>query len=266
MDVYVDVLIFLNAVVDYLIISITAHINNVYIKPFKHVFASIFASLFSLAIFLPYLSVVGEMLFLICSAALITLCAFGFKSRKSFIKKFISFILVSVIYNGMMTVVWLVFKPGGMVLNNSIVYFNISPLQMIVFSGITYIIIRMAQHIFKRSTPCSKICHLLLENNGKAVELKAIVDTGNNLKDIYTGKHVVIIEKSIADILYDSTENRKCFLLPYKTVKDSGLMEAYPCSNAVIDGKLRQPVLVAIAKESIDSECKAILNPEILDS
>lgn len=265
MDVYVDVLIFLNAIVDYLILSITANINGVYIKPTRHVLSSLFASFFSLAIFLPYLSIIGEMFLIIITAAVITIFAFGFKSKKVYIKKLITFISVTVIYNGMMTVVWFVFKPGGMVLNNWVVYFNISPLEMIVFSGITYLFIRIVQHLLKRTSPSSKVCHLKLENNEKVVELKAIVDTGNNLKDIYTGKHVVIIEKSIADILYENTENKKCFLLPYKTIKDSGLMEAYPCSNAVIDGKFNQPVLVAVANENIDGDIKAILNPEILD-
>lgn len=264
MTVYVDVLIFLNAVVDYLLINLSSAITGNKINPVRHVVTSIAASVFSLAIFLPYLGVVLELLIRISSAIVICLIGYGYRNFRTFIKNYFAFLTVSIIFNGIMSAVWFVFKPQGMVLNNSVVYFNISALEMILISVVSYLIIRLVLSIIRRASPYARRCKIKLHHEGRFVEVTGIIDTGNSLKDVYFGRQVIIVDKSIALQLFGELGDKNKLLLPYKTVDGKGTVSAYPCKKAYINNSDTGTVLVAVANEAIDGDFKAIVNPEIM--
>ncbi len=262
---YVDVLIFINAVVDYLLINLSSAITGNKIRTLRLVFTSLAASLFSLAIFLPYLGTAAELLIRMFSAFIICFIGYGWKNFKIFAKNYFAFLTVSVVFNGIMSAVWVIFKPKGMVLSNSVVYFDISALEMILFSVISYLIIRFVLSIIRRVSPYARRCKVQLNHNGTFVEVTALVDTGNSLKDIYSGRDVIITDKSIAIQLFGDLTRKNKLLLPYKTVGGVGMVDAYPCKNAYINNFEVGTVLIAVAPESIDGDYMAIVNPEILN-
>lgn len=265
MSIYVDVLIFINAVSDYLLLNLSSAITGNKIKTLRLVITAIVASLFSLLIFLPYCGAIGELIIKIISSAIICIIGYGFKSCKIFFKNYFSFLTVSVVFNGIMTAIWVIFKPGGMVLNNSIVYFEISALEMIIFSVLSYLCIRLVLSIIRRVSPYARRCRILLRNEEKIVEVIGLVDTGNSLKDIYFGRQVIIADKSIVKELFGGLSNTNKLLLPYKTVGGTGTVVAFPCKKAYINNYDVGSVLIAEAQEAIDGDFKAIVNPEILN-
>ena len=265
MTVYVDVLIFINAVVDYLLINLSSLITGIKIRNLRLVIASLTASLFSLAIFLPYLGIVAEFLIRIFSAIIICLIGYGYINIKRFIKTCISFLAVSIAFNGIMSAVWFIFKPNGMVLSNSVIYFDISVLEMIFFSVASYLIIRLVLSIIRRVTPYAQRCKVQLRHDENFVEITAMVDSGNSLKDVYLGRHVIITDINIATQLFGDLTQKNKLLLPVKTVGGLDTVEAYPCKQAYINDYSVGAVLVAVSKETIDGDYMAIVNPEILN-
>lgn len=265
MTVYADVLILLNAVIDYLIISLTSYITDTYIKPLRAVIAAFVGSLFSLLIFLPELFVLLQLAILLLSSALIILVAFGIKNIKSYIKNFFAFAMINVIFSGLMVLFWFIVKPRGMVLNNSVVYFQISPLEFIVSSCVFYVIIRLVQSILKRRERYAKRCNIKLYNNGKTVHIRTIIDTGNSLTDPYSNKPVIITDKDTAEMIFDNLEEQPMLLLPVHSVMGEGLIPAYSLKKATIDNIKDTPVLIAVTDKKFDGDYSGIVSPEILN-
>lgn len=261
MIVYVDVLIILNFVIDYLLLNLSAYILGKKVKTLKLIIVSFFSSLTSMTIFLPYLGVLGEITIKFLTSYIISLITFG---KKKILKSVLTFLTVCIVFNGIMTVVWLVFKPYGMIINNSVVYFDISPIELIVASVVSYLLIKSVLCIVRRNAPLAQRCNIELFNNNKIVRVTGIIDTGNSLKDVYTGKQVIITDFKIAEELLGDYHNLPGFLLPYQTVSEVGLIPAYPIEKAKIDNTEVKKLLLAVSKIEFDSDYKVILNPEIL--
>ena len=264
MTVYVDVLIFLNMIIDYFLLNLTSLITGYIIKVWRHVLTAFFASLFSLIIFIPHVGVFGELIIRFISAVLICLVGYGYKNFRIFIKNYFAFLAVSVIYNGLVSVVWMVLKPKGMIINNSVLYIDVSALEVVIFSGISYLIIRTVLFVIRRASPCAVRCNVKLQDNCKTIDIIGIVDTGNSLKDVYTGRHVIIADKSVAVQLFGELSEKRKILLPYKTVNGIETISAYPCKNVFVNNVEKGSVLVAVSDQELEGDYRAIVNPEIL--
>lgn len=265
MVVYLDILIFLNAIIDYCLLCLSSLIIGQKIKSIRLIVAALVASLFSLVIFLPNLNPITEIFIALSSALVTTIIAFIRKNLKLFIKFYFSFLSVSISFNGLITAIWFLAKPGGMILKNSVLYFNISALEMIFWTIISYIIIKAVLCIIRRSSPMATRCKLTLSNYDKTLELVAMVDTGNSLKDIYTGKQVIIVGKDTAKDLFGDISLIPPILLPYSTVDGVSMMSAFCCKRTKINNHEIGPSLIAVSDRNIEeSDYKAIVNPQIL--
>ncbi len=262
MVIYIDVLILLNFIIDYLIIQLASHITNTRVKIYRIISSAFIASLFSLVILLPEYGILFELLTVIISGSLITLLAFGFKK---FLKNFIAFIGVNIIFNGLMTTVWTLFKPKGMILNNSVTYFNISPTIFILSTVVFYLLIRIAGLILKKFSPYAKRCILKIKNNSKTVEITALVDTGNSICDPYTNRQVIITDKQTARLIFDDIDNTPEFLLPVATVGGNSLIPAYVCKSVQVNNGNNFTALIAVTEHNFSNDYKAIVNPQILE-
>ncbi len=271
MIVYVDVLIAVNIVINYYLILITAKFSAFNYKNFRLILAAIVGSAFSLYIFLPKLGTLIDIIVkLICSAVMI-LVGFGFKNLKSYLRNMTVLFAASFIYAGGMLAIWMIFKTKAIVINNSVVYLDVSPIFLIGFSVAFYIIIVFFKSILKRNSITAKRCNVEIYFNKKKADFTGIFDTGNSARDILGGGAVIFISrKNAIDFLGGEPKTfESCYrLLPFSTVTGSKLLEAVRCEKAVItfDNKiitLPKPIL-AISEAVIDSEYSVLLNPEIL--
>lgn len=265
MVVYLDVLIFLNAVIDFCLLNLASLIVGCKLKTIRLIIAAIFASSFSLVIFAPKLSSVTEFSIALISALFSVAIAVGIKKIKLFIKFYFSFLTVSISFNGIITLVWFLFKPSGLIFKNSVVYFNISAFEMIFWTIISYIIIKCVLFIIRRTSPMASRCKVTLENLNKTIELTALVDTGNSLKDIYTGKQVIIVDRNTATEIFGDITLMPPILLPCATVNGVSMISAYSCKKTKINNSDIGASLIAVTDKIIeDSDYKAIVNPQIL--
>lgn len=263
--IYLDILIFLNAVVDYFLLLAAAAMSGRRIKEVRLIISCIFASFTSLYIFAPKLSAITDLIIRLGISMLISLVAFGYKNAVDFLKAFACVLAVTLLYNGLAVAFWTVFKPSSMVIKNSVVYFDISAVQMIVFSIIGYIIIRLVQFLVRRFSPHSKRVSIRICNENSIVDTNALVDSGNSLKDIYSSANVVITDFETASRIFNDLDKKPPLLLPYNYVGGSGLIKAYYCDSAEVNGKVIKKVLVAVSENNFDGDYRAIVSPDILE-
>ena len=112
---------------------------------------------------------------------------------------------------------------------------------------------------------------LLLEWAGRQIKVRALVDTGNHLKEPATGRPVSILDReSAAKLLEDGWEARKgCFLIPYHSIgKELGWMQGVSLDRMIIpseegEREIRNPVFaISSGRVNLKDKYQVILNPE----
>ena len=270
MVVYADVLILVNFIVDYFLIKLTAGITKTYIKIFRMVTAAFIGSLFSLYIFLPQLNAFLEILLKFSASVVTVFIGFGFGNTKRFLKNIITLFSVTFGFAGAMIGIWYIFKPTGMVINNSVVYFNISPIFLIVFSVLGYFISFFIRRIFAPQSVSAKLCKIEIEIKGKKAETNALIDTGNALSDPFGSSEIIIADKSVLDgILNEDEKENRYRAVPAVTVSGTEILDGFRCDRAKIFGEgtpviLERPI-VAVSATRIVGEYKAIVNPKSME-
>ena len=271
MTVYLDVLLGINIIVNYYLLLLTLKFNFYSNKIWRVILGACVGSIFSLYIFVPINSIILDCAVkLVCSASMV-LGAIGYINFKAFIRNIVILFGVSFLYSGCMMALWSIFKWDTIVINNSAVYLDISPLYLIGFSVLFYIIIVTVKSVLKRNSVKAERCGVTLIFGEKTVELIGIFDTGNSVKDIFSDSAILFI--SYKDALNFLGDEPKKFqnnyrLIPCSTVTGSKLLEAIRIDKAEIhlDNKcltLNKPIL-AISTVKIDQEYSVLLNPEIL--
>lgn len=283
MVVYVDVLVFVNTLVNFLIISLTEKLMKSKTKLWRTVLGAFVSALFSLYIFLPEQNFFIELLMRLSSSIFAVAIAFSFKSFKSFLSHLLCFYGVSFVYSGIIIAICMLFNPNTVAVNNGIVYFDISPLGLITLSFIIYLLIILYKKITKKDNEFAKRCTVVLYFDGITVETVAMVDTGHSLYDPFGGKPVIIVDKSVSNRLFGlnlteqilklSVDEGTALKLKIKailiqTVNGQSVLSAVKIDKAFIvtdknKNTVESPVL-AISNANLGEDYSAIIPPEFL--
>lgn len=135
--------------------------------------------------------------------------------------------------------------------------------------------IKVKKNIQERLRQENSICRIKLCHNGKCLETNALIDTGNHLKDPFTGEAVIIIQKSVADKLLEADDVARQTgyrMIPYESIgKSDGILEAFRLEQLAImdetkkdeeDHKIFYNIICAIhSKDYKNSTYEVILHP-----
>ncbi len=275
MTVYADILILLNLLIDYFLLSLSAHLLREKITFFRQLLGAVFGGIYALILFLPDPPLLLRILSEIAACMIMTALAVAKISAKRYFRFAAVLFAVSCGYAGGMMALWQLIHPNGMVVHNSIVYFDISPLFLILFSVAAYFIILLVRSLVERSSACAKRCQVRLIANGRQIDLCAIADTGNSLQDAFGISEVIIADRAAATALFGENLSapelkNRYRVLPCNTVSGDGLLDGWRCDKAYITAEnetveLRHPIL-AVAKTPLGDDYSAIINPQIIES
>lgn len=273
MVVYADILIFINTVINFLMLKITAVLCNYKYKFSRIVIGAFAGGLFSLYILIPQTNTFLEIAVKISVSSVMTVISFGEKKIKRIAKATVVLFAMSFLFAGIMIAIWYVFKPKAILINNGIVYLGISPIYLIIISVAAYFFVCLAMFILRKKIRGDRYCFGIITFLDKKVEVCALLDTGHSLKDSITGAPVIIVNKSCAENLFGNisltapTYSERYRVIPYKTINGSGIIPAYKCDlfTAIINGKEMsiKEIVVAVTKEEFDDNHNSIINPNI---
>ncbi len=271
MVIYLDVLIVINLIVNYFIILASVKFLRRKIKLCRILLGSLIGSLFSLYIFLPEINTFFELFVKLLMCLILSSVVFGIKPLNRFLKSSGVIFLITCSYAGLMIAIWKIFKPYGMLINNSVVYFNVSPQYLVVFSVISYFVFLILLKIFGRNNIYASECEICVIFGDKKVDFKAIVDTGNSVSDVFGKSEVIIVDKTIIDSLFPVTADCKTRYraIPYSSVSNSGILDGYRCDIATVRDGYKQVILknpiIAASLTPIREEYSGIVNPKIFE-
>lgn len=261
--VYVDVLIFLNMIIDFLILMTLKNIFCINITYKRIVLGSGFASLFSLIALIPSINFALNILLGLISAGLSVFVTFGRCSIANYIKRVCGFFAINFLFAGFMTVVYMMFKPKGMIISNNIVYFNISPLLLIILTLICYFILYMIKRLFNKQPAAMQICNVSVMICNKKFSFKARIDTGCDLREPFSGSSVIVAEKSLFDDLKPPEENLR--VIPFSSLGGEGIIKGIKAQEVIINNKkILKEIYVGFCENIFTGEIKALVSNDIL--
>lgn len=198
MTVYVDVVLFENLCMNYIILFGTGYIIKLKIKHWRILVSSsigaVYAILAYMGIFPLYANIVVKIILSLCMVYI----AFNPKNIKAIIKELALFYLVSFALGGCAFALLYIVRPQDIFMKDG-VYIGTYPLKIALLGGIVgFIITYVAFKVVKtRMNKNELIYEIVLKINEKELTTKVMLDTGNMLKDPISNNPVVLIEKKI---------------------------------------------------------------------
>jgi stage II sporulation protein GA (sporulation sigma-E factor processing peptidase) len=281
MVIYLDLLLCLNLFVNFFLLKSAAVISKADIKLWRLIAAAMIGAVSSLTILLPKIPIVLDLWIKIFVSALMTLAAFSFCSIKIFARRYFAMLLCSFSFAGVMFAVWLAFRPKGMAVSGNAVYFNISPMLLVVSTVVAYLIIRLIAYFTERKHTDKELFTLSITLGERTVSTQALCDTGNTLTDVLSGNPVVVIDKSIMQSLLPEYAAEFCAaaslpppaikeryrIIPYRAVGGRGFLPAFvpDCIEISSGGKKYKTnkVTVAVSDELTDENYRALIGSEL---
>lgn len=281
MTVYADVLIIINLFVNYMLLLCSSKILKLRVPRLRMLLGAAIGSLYGLIIFLPEIPVPAELLMRAAITAVIVLVTFGFTGGAKFLRCFFTFFAVSIGFGGVMFLIWLTAAPNGMIYRGGAVYFDINIVTLAVMTVCCFGVISAVSFFIERRAPRESIAFVRITSEGETAELKAIIDTGNSLRESFSGLPVAVAEKNelsavlpqaVSDYFngVSGEDNTGIRLIIHKTVSGTGVMPAFKPDRAEIrtvkSRTVTDRLYIAVTDNNLaGGEYSMLLNPEILN-
>lgn len=276
MTIYLDVVFIENLVMNLSVILSEAVLLNSLNKLIRKIGSALIATAYYiLTLIFPKFS--GFQVFV---GILIIFIAFRPRNLKLLIKQVFLFYFINFVFAGTSFALICAFNKGKFSIFNGVVVGNFSVFK--VFLAVIIAIIMLIYFFRKRSKHVFK--DVVISISGKVKEIRLLLDTGNLLREPYTGKPVMIVEKSalknvIDEKLFNDLEKMLkggeiipdgMFLIPYRSLGNSlGFLLGIKPDFVTLkkNGKKFCNVVIGICNENI-SETKSysgIFGLETLD-
>ena len=265
MVIYVDRLLAVNALVNYLLLSITARLSGEAASQRRRALAAVGGALYALAVLLPGCRMLGVLTLRLLSAALMTAAAFGIGRRLP--RQWLLVLALSALYGGVVLAVETLLG-GSVTFIDGIACYPVSFRALALTAcGVWLLFSTVLARLGAHSG--GDLAQTVLTLHGRDARCMALRDTGNSLCDPVSGQPALIVEWSVLRPLLPGAPERlptdpvavlealrradptlRLRLLPYRTVGSSGLLPAVRCDRITLDGKAMPGALAAISSVS----------------
>ena len=273
--IYADILIVVNIIVNYFLLRASAAVTGADYKTFRFFLSAAAGGLFSMIIFVENIPPVINGIIRIVFLAFMVSVAFGFGMVRAFVKNCSAFFIANFVFAGIMLAVCTFLRPDKAIYKNGIVYFDISILTLTVSSLVCYAVLSLLTRFSRSRAPTQSIYELTVTYNRKEATGKALYDTGNSLRDSFSGRPVIIAERSFAEQLFeegsDVTLERNFRLIPYSTIKNGGVLPAFMADGVTLKGLEKtlsaEKIYIAITdRKLVSGDFCALLGSPVFDA
>ena len=276
MTVYVDVLVVINLVLNYLLLSATTYFTHQPTSRLRLLGASALSGVLSVFILVPGLNSLWLKVALCLATVVLGL---PFAGWRGLLKNTLYFLAVNFLFAGLMVGLEMAFSPGKLAYINGVLYFDLPITVLVALAGIAYLLVECVSFLLGRFQ--NRKVRVRVQKGTASAQGTGFVDTGNSLQEPFRMVPVVLADRaSVEDLL--TPEQRRylqhpreespagLLLIPYHTVSGGGLLPIfYPDSLQIFEGdqcvKQTDRVAVGIVGHAIGQEgCSFLLSPQIV--
>lgn len=199
--IYLDIIFLENLIMNAIILYATAIILKIKPKFIRILMSSGIGSLYAIISYVTQLQIYALIISKVILAIIMVYVAFNPQTIKKMWKQLLIFYLTSFVFGGVSLYLIYVIKPQNILMKNGM-FAGEYALKVIILGAIlAFCVIKLSIKIIKtKLNPKDMYCKIKLKLNGKQIETKAMIDTGNLVKEPITNTPVVIVESSL---LYD---------------------------------------------------------------
>ena len=196
MTIYIDIVIIENLIMNYIILCATGIVSKNKIRHLRLIMASLLGAIYSVVAYMKILEIYSNIVLKILLSVIIVYIAYNPQTVKKLWKTLVMFYLVSFVFGGVAFSLIYIIKPQDIIMKNGL-FLGTYPLKTIILGAIVAfaIIIIAVKIIRKKFTTKDMICDIEIMLNNKKINTKALIDTGNMLKEPITNTPVVVVEK-----------------------------------------------------------------------
>lgn len=229
MIIYIDILVCLNIIIDYFLISLTSFILKSTCSFARQLLGAVVGGICSIAILIPINNYFFDFALRLLTSSFIILASFGFSKLRLYIRRIISFFIASFVFSGCMIAIIDIFEISNLKVKNGIVYYDLSAIILVIITAITYFLLTFIMKFVNRKKV--QTCKLRISDNNVSAEIIALVDSGNKLKEPFSEKWVLILDpKYLNDF---KGENKPHRVIPYNTIGNNGLITGF-CPDKIL--------------------------------
>lgn len=238
--IYLDILFCVNFIIDYMILVSVKKFLSISCRLRRLLLGAAVGGISSFVILLPPMPSGFSLIISLATAFFVIGSAFAPLPRTVFLKASAAFFMVSFAYCGIMIALWLVFSPDNMVIRNSSVYIAISPIMLVLTALFCYVLMRVIIRITGKGKPECTVCTVNVLYQTKDIIFQGKLDTGNTLKEPFSGTPVIVAKKSVfADFpklrqLSAGNISEGIRLVPFATVGGGGMLPAFKAERVFI--------------------------------
>ena len=259
--IYVDVLIAVNVFIDFFLILCTKKSLHLSASYKRMILGAALGGGLSLIALVPKLFFLINIIIDIVGACIIVLAAFGRCSGLNYIKRVAIYFSYSFLFCGIMMFICSTVKPTGMAIINDVVYFNISPVVLIILTLFCYYILRLIKR-FAGTDSGGDVRNIEITADDRKISFAAKVDTGCNLREPFSGHLVIVVERKLLDGYVPSDSKKR--IIPFSSLGGSGIIEGFAPKEIIIDGiKCSNDVYIGICENIIKGEVGALIPAEL---
>ena len=201
MTIYLDVIFLENMVINYIILYATGVILKERIKQSRLIMGSTIGAIYSIIYYLFKLKIYSGLLIKIILSIVIIYVSFNSNNLKDLLKKILLFYLASFVFGGAVIAIIYMVNSQNVTIQNGVLVGNYTIKTILIGIVVAYFTIIIAFKLIKtKILKKDLICDIYIMINNKEIKTKALIDTGNFLKDPITQIPVIVIEHTL---LYD---------------------------------------------------------------
>ncbi len=185
---------------NYIILFATGLITKVEMKQTRIILSSVVGALYVVISYITSLRVYSNSILKLILSVSMVFVAFNSKSVKMLFKHLLIFYLTSFAFGGCAFALLYYIKPQNILMKNG-VYIGTYPLKIALLGGIVgFTIVNISFKVIKgRIRKKDMYCEVRINFKNRTSKMKAMIDTGNLLKDPITGNKVIVAESKMLE-------------------------------------------------------------------
>ena len=295
MIIYIDIIFIENIIMNTIILYATAIILKQKVKIIRLIISAVIGSIYSILMYITKLNIYSSIISKFILSVVMAYVAFKPNDVKKIFKQIIIFYLTSFVFGGVALNLIYFLRPENINIRNGLFTGEYALKVIMLGSIMAFIIIKISIKIIKTKFNTKDMyCYIKLKINEKQIETKAMIDTGNLVKEPITNTPVVIVEKSLLEgiipkeilknlenILCGNLENLpqdiqdeylpKLRCIPFSSLgKENGMLVGIKISEIVVksedDEKKTSNIIIGIYERSLTKkgEYRALVGVDLL--
>lgn len=201
MTIYIDVVFIENLIMNYIILFATSIIIKIKVKHIRLILASILGAIYSIIAYMSILEMYSSVILKIILSVIIVYISYNPQNVKNMWKYLVIFYMTSFVFGGAAFALIYIVKPQDILMKNGL-FLGTYPLKTIILGTIVAFVVIVTSFKLVKSKISKKdmFCTIKININKVEIETKAMIDTGNLLKEPISNTPVIVVEHTL---LYD---------------------------------------------------------------